>query len=287
LRLRKNIPRTRHHAPGTITTAKRLVVFDLDGVIYRGDELLPRVVETLADIRRRKIFMRFMTNNSTRTRKFYCEKMRRMGIDAWEDEIVSSSYAAAWYLRKNAPSGAKVFIVGEDGLRDELLAVCDIVDEKQLQQAEYVVVGLDREFNYKKLANAMSAILMGAKFIATNLDPDFPASGGRLLPGGGAIVAALEMATGVKPLVIGKPEPLMMELVLDTADVKREEILLIGDRAATDIVAGKRAGVETCLVLTGVTTPQEAKMLPPELTPDCVVNDLGGVLNILDETCGN
>ncbi|MEW6203293.1 MAG: HAD-IIA family hydrolase, partial [bacterium] len=197
---------------------KRLIVFDLDGVIYRGNEVLPSVVDTLAEIRRRDIMVRFLTNNSTKSRKSYSEKMRKMGINAQESEIVSSPYATAWYLRKHASKNTKVYMIGEDGLREELKDVCTIVDEEHYHLAEYVVVGLDMEFTYKKLSSAASAIHNGAKFIATNKDPTYPDSGGTTIPGGGAIVAAVETATGVKPLLIGKPEPLMMELLLDTAD---------------------------------------------------------------------
>lgn len=261
---------------------KRLVVFDMDGVIYRGDEALPHASETLGWIRGRGLDVRFLTNNSTRTRRHYVDKLGGMGIAASADEVISSASATAWWFGRNAP-GAKVFAVGEEGLFEELAAVCEVVGADRADEAGYVVAGLDRRFDYEKLRAAACAVYRGAVFVATNRDPNFPESGGRVIPGGGSIVAAIETAAERAPIVIGKPEPLMFELLLETVSARREEILLVGDRASTDVELGKRAGVETCLVLTGVTTAEEAAALPPESAPDHLLADLSGLPGILAE----
>ncbi|MFH1537653.1 MAG: HAD-IIA family hydrolase [bacterium] len=263
-----------------MTGGRRLVVFDMDGVIYRGGERLPHVREVLAGVRGRGLKVRFLTNNSTKTREFYVERLRGMEVEAEVEEVISSASATAWWIGKNAP-GSVVYAVGEGGLKEELAKVCRVLDGEDIEGVEYVVAGLDREFDYRKLTCAASAIYGGAKFIATNRDPNFPDSGGRVIPGGGSIVAAISVASGVEPLTIGKPEPLMFELMVEAVSVKREEILLVGDRASTDVALGRRAGVETCLVLTGVTTAEEVESLPPELTPDHVISDLGGLMGIL------
>ncbi|MEW5945642.1 MAG: HAD-IIA family hydrolase [bacterium] len=261
-------------------SGKRVVVFDMDGVLYRGGEVLPGVPETLGVLRERRFLLRFLTNNSTRTREHYRGRLASMGIAASAGEIVSSASAAAWYVKKHAP-GAPVYVIGEQGLRDELAPVCRVLAENEFRSARFVIAGLDREFTYAKLARAATAIFNGAAFIATNRDPNFPERDGAVIPGGGAIVAAIETASETSPIVIGKPEPLTLELLLETADASPDEILLVGDRPSTDVAAGRRAGIETCLVLTGVASRDDLAKLTPENTPHHVVEDIRGVVEIL------
>ena len=257
---------------------KKLAIFELDGVIYRGDEPMPRAAEAVAELRARGIAVRFLTNNSTRSRAFYCEKIARMGIPCAKEEMMSSGFATRIYLEERAPH-ARVYIVGESGIAEELEGFT-IVGPEERETADFVVVGLDRGITYEKLTHAMDALMAGAELIATNRDATYPMPNGYLLPGGGALVAALAEIWGREPYVAGKPNPLGILYMMKAAGVKPEDVLLIGDRPAADMVTGRRAGARTCLVLTGVTPRDEVPALTGELKPDCVVDDLGGLLDL-------
>jgi phosphoglycolate/pyridoxal phosphate phosphatase family enzyme len=256
---------------------KRLLIFDLDGVLYRGDEVMPNAPETLRTLRAGGREIRYLTNNSTRTRTFFRDKLRRLGFDAETEEVMNSGYATRCWFERNATRDARLFIVGEEGLREEL-GMYTILPPAESARATHVVVGMDRAFNYGTLTDALVALQHGAELIATNRDPDFPETGGRIMPGGGAIVAAVETAAGRKGILIGKPEPHTVLELMRGAGATKDEVLMIGDRPATDIVAGGRAGVATCLVLTGVTGANDVEKLSPEERPDHVAADIRGVL---------
>lgn len=220
----------------------------------------------------------FLTNNSTRTRAQYAERLRRMGIECQEHEVITSGYATAEYLHSVAPDGARVLVIGEEGLKVELrLAGLSLSENGPV---EFVVVGMDRGFTYEKLRRAQQAILEGAEFIATNPDSTYPMEEG-LIPGAGSIVAAVEKASGRRPKVIGKPEPFMLELALRLSGARREESVVVGDRLDTDILAGNKVGMVTVLVLTGVTTEDEARRAKGELRPKFVIPDLRGLAGVL------
>ncbi len=193
---------------------------------------------------------------------------------------MSSSLATRIYLQGLAPNGARVYIVGECGINDELEGFFTIVGPEERETADYVVVGMDREFTYQKLNYATDALMAGAELIATNRDATYPMPNGYLLPGGGTVVAALAEFWGRDPYVAGKPNPLGILHMMEEAGAARGDVLLIGDRPSADMVTGRRAGVETCLVLTGVTSAQEAETLSGDLKPDYVVEDLGGLLEL-------
>jgi phosphoglycolate/pyridoxal phosphate phosphatase family enzyme len=254
---------------------KKLIIFDLDGVIYRGDAVLPHAAETVNTLRGRGFGIRFLTNNSTRSRAFYGEKLNGMGVRAEPAEIMTSNVATLYYLKEKSPDGARVYVVGEQGIYDELKNEFTIVSDDERETADYVVVGYDRNFNFDKLTLAFEALQAGAELVATNRDPTFPMPNGRILPGGGAIVAALAAAWEREPYTAGKPNPLGIVKLMEGAGAAPEETLLIGDRAATDVVTGRAAGVETCLVLTGVTAAGDVAALPPEQKPDYVIEHLG------------
>ena len=250
------------------------MIFDLDGVLYTGDEPVPFAVESVNALRRRGFTVRFLTNNSSRTRAFYADKLQDMGFQASEDEMMSSASAARRLLLERSPGGARVFVIGEEGLYEELGPEFRVVGPDELETADYVVVGFDREFNYDKLADGLEALLAGAEFIATNLDATYPMPGGKLLPGGGSIVAALAAAAGREPVVTGKPNPAGIRALLADAGAGPEETLLIGDRPSTDMATARNAGTLSCLVLTGVASPADALALPDVLKPDFIINDL-------------
>lgn len=260
--------------------AVRTFVLDLDGVVYRGEEPLPGAVDTIETLRRRGHQVYFFTNNSTLTRAAYAGKLRRMGISTNEAHIMTSAYATALYLTEIGARGASVFVIGEEGPREDLTgAGMRIVEDATTEKVDYVVVGLDRNFCYDTLVQAQQAIFRGAGFIATNADRTFPLEEGLIVPGAGALVAAIEAAAGVKPTLIGKPETYSMRKLLELAGASPEETTIVGDRLDTDILVGKRIGAETVLVLTGISTEKEVESAPENLRPDRVIRALPELLD--------
>jgi len=257
----------------------RVVVFDMDGVLWTMEEPLPHAAEAVARCRHAGCAVCFLTNNSSQTRAAYVAKLGRFGIPANEDEVVTSAYATATILAAEKP-GATVVMIGEDGLRQELeSAGLLIVPYREGDRVDYVVVGWDRGLTYDKLAQAHAAIVRGgARFVATNRDVTYPAEGGRTLPGGGSIVAAVEASTGVTPRTIGKPEPHTLQWILDTAKCPPDQCLVVGDRLDTDIALGRKLGTQTALVLTGVSTRAEAESAPLDRRPDYIWPDLSALV---------
>jgi len=236
--------------------AYRLYILDLDGTLYRGTEVLPAALETVKQLESNGALIRYLTNNSGQTREFYSDKLTKMGFHAPPEWIYTSAIGAAkTCLHENLKS---VFYVGESGLRQTLeQADLHVVNRggEPGDRAQAVVAGICRSFTYIWLNAALQQLLHGAKFIATNTDATYPLEGGTVEPGAGAIVASIQAASGTPPRVIGKPEPLLIELIVRDAQVDRAETLVVGDRYETDILAGINAGVDAHLVLTGV-TPQ-------------------------------
>ncbi len=259
----------------------RVFVFDIDGVLYRGTEAIDGAAQTLERLRARtpqaQVF--FLTNNSSQPRQVYVDKLNGMGMPCTEDEIVTSASATAAYISGVlGAKGATALVVGGPGIEDELtrvgLTVKRSAEAETGEPVDFVVAGLDREFTYHKLLRAQQAILRGAKFIATNRDHQFPMEGGRVIPGGGAIVAAIEAATDTVPQVVGKPETLGLQTILHTANARPDEAVMVGDRCDTDVLCGNRLGVPTVLVLTGVTTREKAAQVPPEQRPTRIIESL-------------
>lgn len=241
-------------------------VIDLDGVVYRGTGLIPKADKKIATLRKRGRVI-FLTNNSTLSRASYKERLAGFGIPAEEEDIVTSGYVAASYIKQRYQD-PRVYMIGEKGLKEEL--------ERQgiepfWRACDVVLVGLDRGFTYAKLATALKFIQGGADFIATNLDNTLITEKG-LLPGAGAIVSAVKTACGKEPIVVGKPSQIMASIILKKLDVEPKEVLLIGDRLETDILMGKKAGMKTALVLTGYTKKEDLKHT--EIKPDYVLDSL-------------
>lgn len=250
----------------------------MDGVLYRGDTPIPDAVSALARLQAdgRKVYL--LTNNSGSSRQQYVDKLAAMGYSVPISNIFTSAYAAAIYLSANHGSGKNVFIIGQSGIAEELSAVGMNVfvrpDEVPCTQIDYVVVGIDRAFTYDKLRFAHACIVRGhAQFVATNCDATYPVENGTI-PGAGSIVASVATATGRQPLVIGKPEPHALEAILRVAGDTPDQTLMTGDRLDTDIAAGNRVGSHTALVLTGVTTRQEAETATGDLKPDKIIGTL-------------
>jgi 4-nitrophenyl phosphatase len=259
--------------------ATRAYIFDLDGVLYRGEEAIDGAAETLTRLRRRPdIALFFLTNNSTQTRADYARKLTRLGMPCTEEEIVTSASATAAYLRFVGGENRTAFVVGGAGITDELrrIGMTLVAPEgpPENTRADYVVVGLDRQFTYEKLWRAQQAILHGAVFVATNRDGQFPIEGGEVTPGGGSMVAAIQTCTDTIPVVVGKPETHGLEAILRAAGVAPEEALMIGDRLDTDVACGNRLGVPTVLVLTGVTSEARAREAEGDERPGRILFDL-------------
>ncbi len=259
----------------------RLVIFDLDGVIYRGERVIEGAVELVADLKASGLAVRFATNNSTVDRSAYVARLGRLGITATRDEVVTSTSATIQHLARHAAGVRLVLAVGGRGIADELsaagyeaVAAVDAVGEHYDggsldRRYDAVVVGLDSAFDYRRLAAAIAAVLAGARFVATNADQLYPTADG-FLPGAGTIVAAIAAGTGVEPEVIGKPQPAMFLSALEASAVAPEEAVVVGDNPDADMVAAHRAGMRSILVLTGVADARLAATLVGERRPDAI-----------------
>lgn len=255
----------------------RAVIFDMDGVLYRGNAPLPGVGELFAALQLRGIAFRLATNNSTSTPDQYVQKLSGMGIAIAAEHIVTSGTATRGYLERSLPAGSSVYVIGEPALSAQLFATEHLRPASDAR-IDAVVIGLDRQFTYDKLAAANAAIRKGARFVATNADVTLPTEEG-LSPGCGSIIAAVAASTGQQPEIVGKPEGLLYELAASHMGVPVTETVAIGDRLDTDIVAANRSGALSVLVLTGVTTREEIAAFP--VKPDLVFTDLNAVLDAI------
>jgi len=226
-------------------------LIDLDGTMYRGTECIAEAREFVKELHRRHLPYLFVTNNSSRTPAQVAEKLQSFDIPATEQQVFTTSQATANYIFEQKPD-ASVYVIGEDGIREAL-------KEKGFtfakEDAEFVVMGIDRSITYEKLAIACLAVRNGATFISTNGDIAIPTERG-LLPGNGSLTSVVSVSTQVQPIFIGKPEKIIMEQALKVLGVPREKTLMIGDYYDTDIKAGMNAGMDTLLVHTGVTTKE-------------------------------
>ena len=242
-------------------------LIDMDGVIYRGKQLIPGADRFIAALLERDIPFAFLTNNSQRTRRDVATKLTRMGIDVEEEHIFTCAMATARFLAPQKPGGT-AFVIGEGGLLQALHQNgYAIVDD----DPDYVVVGEGRTFNFEMVEAAVRMILRGSKLIATNLDPNCPTPHG-LRPGCGAIVAMLETATGLKAFSVGKPSPVMMRAARKELGLATDETIMIGDTMETDILGGVSMGYRTVLVLTGGTRREDLKRYA--YRPDIVVDSI-------------
>jgi 4-nitrophenyl phosphatase len=247
----------------------RAVVTDMDGVLWRGDETLPGVTEFFALLRSRGISIALATNNATKTPGDYVDKLAKMGVEGIQvAQIITSSTTAASYLQTQHPAGTPIHVLGSDRLRVLISEAGFTIADSGVAA---VVVALDPQLTYDKLKRAALLIRGGAAFIACNEDATYPVPEG-LAPGAGSIVAALRTATDVIPLVMGKPHAPMYHAALQYVGQPAANTLMIGDRLNTDIYGATTLGMRTALVLTGVSTPEEAAAAEP--APDAVYSDL-------------
>jgi len=260
----------------------KLAIFDLDGVIYRGDTLITNSEKIIKELKESSIKVVYNSNNSTATRQTYVERLKKFGIESViADFYTSASITSAeiTQLKKYA----NIFVIGERGLREELQSLGHNIISKPVnfEEIDFVIVGLDRDFNYKNLALAQKCILEGdAQFYATNADSTLPVARG-FKPGAGVMVNALITCTGKKPVrIFGKPEPFGIKKILNDTQISAENACIFGDRLNTDIIAGNRAEIISVAVLTGVTTSKiiddlrDSEDVDKDLIPDIVINTL-------------
>jgi 4-nitrophenyl phosphatase len=244
-------------------------LIDLDGVVYTGSQVLPGAPEFFTLLRELSVPFLLITNNSSRRADQFAAMLEVMGIPVRPEEILTSAQATAQFLATSAPNGSRAYVIGEDGLRSSLEAHGFVLVDGP--EAEYVVVGLDRQFDYRKLTTAIRAVLGGARFVGPNPDTTLPLEDG-LSPGAGAFQAAISAATGIRPTIVGKPEPTMLSIGLRLLDCAPHEAAIVGDRLDTDVLGGQRAGMVTILVLTGVSNPEAVAV--SQIKPDYVVRSL-------------
>jgi NagD protein len=252
-------------------------LFDLDGTIYLGDTLLPGAAETIAALRKAGRRTIFLSNNPTKTRSQYATKLTRMGIPTSIDDIVTSSFVMVHWLLNERP-GARLFVVGEEPLKQDLRAAGFQLSETP-GEIDLVVASFDRTFAYQKLQIAFDAIRAGARLIATNPDRYCPLPGGGGQPDCAAVVAAIEACTAVRCEVFaGKPSPIMIQVITDMLQLPPEQCMIVGDRLETDIRMGIDAGMATALVLTGDATRE--KLVASGLQPKLVLERIDGLLEL-------
>lgn len=254
------------------------LLIDLDGTLYHGKNMIDGADALIGKLREKNIPYLFVTNNSSRTPEQVAAHLIGMGIPASPEEVCTSSLAAASYIAHESP-GAKVAILGEEGLHQ---ALKDAGLEVTEEQPHYVVQGIDRSFSYSSLSKAVQWIQGGAISVLTNPDLLLPSDTG-LTPGAGSLGAAIEAASGVKPVVIGKPSSILMKYATDRLGLSPAETAVVGDNMRTDIAAGANAGCRTVLVMTGITTSEnmESHMTAAGVRPDYICQDLSEAADLL------
>jgi len=244
-------------------------LFDLDGTIYLGERLIPGADAAIAALRAAGARVAFLSNKPLQTRAEYAAKLSRLGVPAAPDDVINSSLVLARYLRDRDP-GAPVFVIGEPPMLDEMRA--HGFEVRHDERVRWVVIAFDRTFDYAKLNIALQAVKQGARLIATNPDRTCPVEGGEI-PDCAGMIAAVEAVTDRRvETIVGKPSPIILEVALAALGVPARDAAIVGDRIETDIVMGRRLGLGTVLVLSGVTRPDDPRIAA--VAPDHVVRSV-------------
>ncbi len=248
----------------------------MDGVLWREDAPVGNLPIIFNRIRERGLKFVFATNNGTKTPEQYLERLAEFGVQAEPWQVITSALCAAQMLKGKIPSGASVFVIGEDGVKVALHEQgFEVATLETAEKAQAVVVGLDRHVNFAKMREATLLVRRGVPFYATNPDKTFPTPRGEI-PGAGAWISVIVTASGVEPIYAGKPYPYLMEMALERLGTKKENTLVVGDRLETDIAAGQAVGCPTALVLSGVSTRAQAEAWSPR--PSLIVQDLEALI---------
>jgi NagD protein len=249
-------------------------LMDMDGVLVREEQPIAGAAGFIARLRELGRPFLVLTNNSIYTPRDLAARLRANGLDVPEEAIWTSALATARFLEDQRPGGS-AFVIGEAGLTTALHDVGYTLTE---HDPDYVVLGETRTYSFERITRAIRLIVSGARFIATNPDPTGPALDGPL-PATGSVAALISRATGVEPYFVGKPNPLMMRSALNAIDAHSETAAMIGDRMDTDVVSGLEAGMETILVLSGVTAREDAERFP--YRPSVIVGSIADLLDRL------
>jgi 4-nitrophenyl phosphatase len=251
------------------------LILDMDGVLWKGTRPIGDLHSIFNEISRRELKVVMATNNATTSPVEYVNKLRTFGVQVGLEQIITSGIATGAYLQEKYPQGGSIYVLGEEGLQKTLEQYGFTISNDGVLA---VVVGMDRNLTFERLSKASHLIRDGAVFIATNSDRTFPTPQG-LIPGAGAIVAAVEAATGQKPVVIGKPQVEMYRIALEYLGTSPDKTLVVGDRIETDILGGQALGCRTALVLSGVTDESIVKSLDP--APDFIAKDLESLMTMI------
>lgn len=259
-----------------IPTNIKALILDMDGVLWKSDAPIGDLPTTFRRIRERGLKFVFATNNGTKTPEEYQQKLHDLGVEIEPSQVVTSALGIAFLLARTYPPGSKIFMIGGNGVRTALEEKgYEILPIERATEAQAFVMGIDRDINFQKVAEAALLVRNGIPFYTTNTDKTFPTPRGEI-PGSGAWLSIITTATGVEPIVAGKPYPILMELALEKLDTKKEETLVVGDRLETDIAAGQAVGCPTALVLSGVSTKEDADNWDPKI--DTVTDDLASLI---------
>ena len=244
-------------------------LFDLDGTVYLGEHLIPGADTAIATLRAAGRRVAFLSNKPLQTRAEYAAKLTRLGVPAAPDDVINSSLVLARYLRDRDP-GAPVFVIGEPPMLEEMAA--HGFEVRRDERVRWVVIAFDRTFDYAKLNTALQAVKRGARLIATNPDRTCPVEGGEI-PDCAGMIAAVEAVTDRKvETIVGKPSPIILEVALAALGVPAGEAAIVGDRIETDIVMGRRLGLGTVLVLSGITRAADPRIAA--VAPDHVIQSI-------------
>ncbi|NP_997891.2 glycerol-3-phosphate phosphatase [Danio rerio] len=281
------------------------VLFDCDGVIWRGDQAIPGAPEVINSLKKHGKQVFFVTNNSTKTRQMYADKLGKLGFDAAADEVFGTAYCSAQYLKNVCKLDGKVYLIGSKAMKQELEEVGiqpvgvgpDLISGVQIdwanvpldQEVQAVLVGFDEHFSYMKLNRALQYLCdPDCQFVGTNTDTRLPLEGGKAVPGTGCLLRAVETAAQRQAQVVGKPSNFMFECVASQFNLKPQRCLMVGDRLDTDIMLGSNCGLKTLLTLTGVSTVAEAeanqKSECPQkqrMVPDYYIESIADILPAL------
>lgn len=260
------------------------LILDMDGVLWRGDTPMPGLVAFFDTLRAAGIGFILATNNATKTAAMYTERLARFGVAVPPQQILTSAEATASYLAERFDSGALIYVIGGKGLHDAVLAqgfrILPAAEVRAGAKAAAVVAGLSPNLTYEELAMGAHLVNQGMPFIGTNPDPTFPSEIGPL-PGAGAILAMITAATGVEPLVIGKPGPIVFREAVKLLGGDPTSVAMVGDRLSTDIYGAKAAGLRAILVLSGISTREEAEVGP--VRPDYIFADITELASFLTQ----
>ncbi|MFW5713196.1 MAG: HAD-IIA family hydrolase [Brevefilum sp.] len=253
----------------------KALIIDMDGVLWRDSQSIGNLSKIFEQIRMQKLDFILATNNATRTVEEYYDKLETFGVDLLDGHIINSAEAVGIFILEHFPKGTSVFVVGQPSLKRTLADYGLKILEMEARNAEIVVASLDYDLTYEKLKKASLLIQDGAEFIGTNPDSSLPTPEG-FIPGSGVVIGALEIASGKKAKIIGKPESLLFEMALKRLGSFPDQTLAIGDRLETDIAGAQAANIHTALVLSGASTQTQAEKFEPQ--PEVIVKDLTELL---------